>query len=209
MSSNQAGLSTGDMASRILEKEPEKLLNELKEKQKSLGLRDMKPTRNQGILQQLKDIDEEKNNILDRMQMEKENRLRRTAEQRKANQKSFKEKLAMYLNQQERKAKDAYGKRRIVFSDGGFEECLDGIRMTSCRVLVKEIRDEQRDLILVPESHTEKFPKNTVVAVADDVDEVNVGDVVIADAYAGIEVVSQGNVYRILFDSDILCKLEN
>ncbi len=202
------GITTDGTKQRILETEPEKLNEELKEKQKAVGLSNMVPTHNQNTLQQLKDIENEKNNIIERMQMEKEKRLKRTAEERKANQKSFKEKLAMYLAQQERKALADYNERRLVFTGGGFEDYLETIHMMPCRVLVKEIREEQNGVIAIPQSHTEKFPKNKVIAVADDVDEVNVGDVVIAEAYAGIEVVSDGNVYRILFDSDILCVLE-
>ena len=189
------------------ETEPEKLKEELKAKEKELGLRDMVPTRNQDVIQQLKDIEAEKNNILDRMQMEKEKRLKRTAEEKKAKEKPFKEKLALYLAKQERRAASDYAARRLVFSEGEFEACLDTIRMMPCRVLVQEIREEMNGMLAIPQSHTEKFPRNRVVAVADDVDEIAVGDTVIADAYAGIEVVSGGNVYRILFESDILCKV--
>ena len=202
------GISTDGVKDRILEHEPEKFHEELRAREKELGLRDMVPTHNQDVVQQLKDIEAEKNNIVERMQMEREKRLKRTAEERKANQKSFKEKLNMYLAQQERKAIGDYKSRRIVFTGGGFEEYLDTIRMMPCRVLVKEMRETYNGAIEIPQSHTEKFPRNVVVAVADDVDGIGVGDIVIAEAYAGIEVVSQGNVYRILFDSDILCVLE-
>ena len=202
------GISTDGVKDRILEHEPEKFHEELRAREKELGLRDMVPTHNQDVVQQLKDIEAEKNNIVERMQMEREKRLKRTAEERKANQKSFKEKLNMYLAQQERKAAGDYKSRRIVFTGGGFEEYLDTIRMMPCRVLVKEMRETYNGAIEIPQSHTEKFPRNVVVAVADDVDGIGVGDIVMAEAYAGIEVVSQGNVYRILFDSDILCVLE-
>ena len=202
------GISTDGVKDRILEHEPEKFHEELRAREKELGLRDMVPTHNQDVVQQLKDIEAEKNNIVERMQMEREKRLKRTAEERKSNQKSFKEKLNMYLAQQERKAAGDYKSRRIVFTGGGFEEYLDTIRMMPCRVLVKEMRETYNGAIEIPQSHTEKFPRNVVVAVADDVDGIGVGDIVIAEAYAGIEVVSQGNVYRILFDSDILCVLE-
>ena len=202
------GISTDGVKDRILEHEPEKFHEELRAREKELGLRDMVPTHNQDVVQQLKDIEAEKNNIVERMQMEREKRLKRTAEERKANQKSFKEKLNMYLAQQERKAIGDYKSRRIVFTGGGFEEYLDTIRMMPCRVLVKEMRETYNGAIEIPQSHTEKFPRNVVVAVADDVDGIGVGDIVIVEAYAGIEVVSNGNVYRILFDSDILCVLE-
>ena len=203
------GISTDGVRDRILEHEPEKLHEELRAKEKELGLRDMVPTHKQDVVQQLKDIEAEKNNIVERMQMEKERRLKRTEEERKANQKSFREKLSMYLAQQERKAVGDYRSRRIVFAGGGFEEYLDTIRMMPCRVLVREMREAHNGAIEIPQSHTEKFPRNVVVAVADDADGIGVGDIVIAEAYAGIEVVSQGNVYRILFDSDILCVLEH
>ena len=203
------GISTDGVRDRILEHEPEKLHEELRAKEKELGLRDMVPTHKQDVVQQLKDIEAEKNNIVERMQMEKERRLKRTEEERKANQRSFREKLSMYLAQQERKAVGDYRSRRIVFAGGGFGEYLDTMRMMPCRVLVKEMRETHNGAIEIPQSHTEKFPRNVVVAVADDVDGIGVGDIVIAEAYAGIEVVSQGNVYRILFDSDILCVLEH
>lgn len=203
------GISTDGVRDRILEHEPEKLHEELRAKEKELGLRDMVPTHKQDVVQQLKDIEAEKNNIVERMQMEKERRLKRTEEERKANQRSFREKLSMYLAQQERKAVGDYRSRRIVFTGGGFEEYLDTIRMMPCRVLVKEMRETHNGAIEIPQLHTEKFPRNVVIAVADDVDGIGVGDIVVAEAYAGIEVVSQGNVYRILFDSDILCVLEH
>ena len=202
------GISTDGVKDRILEHEPEKFHEELRAREKELGLRDMVPTHNQDVVQQLKDIEAEKNNIVERMQMERERRLKRTAEERKANQKSFKEKLNMYLAQQERKAVGDYKSRRIVFTGGGFEEYFDTIRMMPCRVLVKEMRETHNGAIEIQQSHTEKFQRNVVVAVADDVDGSGGGDIVMAEAYAGIEVVSNGNVYRILFDSDILCVLE-
>ena len=202
------GISTDGTKQHILENEPEKLKDELKAKQKELGLADMVPTHEQDTIQQLKDIQDEKNNILERMQMEKEKRLKRTAEERKAKQKTFKEKLNLYLAQQERKALADYNSRRLIYLDGEFEDYIGTIRMMPCRVLVKEIREEQNGLITLPVSHTEKYPKNVVLCVADDVDDIEIGDTVIAEAYAGIEIVSDKNIYRILFDKDILLKLE-
>ena len=94
------GISTDGVRDRILEHEPEKLHEELRAKEKELGLRDMVPTHKQDVVQQLKDIEAEKNNIVERMQMEKERRLKRTEEERKANQRAFREKMSMYLAQQ-------------------------------------------------------------------------------------------------------------
>lgn len=203
---NQGGLSTGDVARRVLEREPEKLQEELKARQKELGLRDMIPKHNQGVFQQLADVDAEKHNIEDQMAKAREEREKRTAEERKAKQKSFKEKLRLYLMQQERKALDAYNKRRIVFDD--FEE--DKLRMLSFRVLIKQLNPihKEGELIEVPDTHSDKYPQNVVICVGDGVDEIEVGDVVVADAYAGIEIVKGKEIYRIVYDEDILFKME-
>lgn len=205
---NQGGLSTGDVARRVLEREPEKLQEELKARQKELGLRDMIPKHNQGVFQQLADVDAEKHNIEDQMAKAREEREKRTAEERKAKQKSFKEKLRLYLMQQERKALDAYNKRRIVFDD--FEE--DKLRMLSFRVLIRQripIHSED-ELIEVPESfdRSDPYPQNDVVCIGDGVDGIEVGDVVVAEKYAGVEIVKGKEIYRIVYDEDILFKVE-
>lgn len=199
------GLNTSRESERILKNEPEKLHEELKEKQKELGLRDMIPNRNQNVLQQLKDIEAEKNNIADQMQKAREAREKRTAEQRKARQFTFKQKLDMYLAQKERKEARAYESRRIVYDE--FDETR--IRMLPFRVLVREDKLEQTDeLIVRPETMKERHPRNTVVCVGDGIDELQSGDKVLVDTYAGVEIDCGKEKYRIVFVDDILLKLE-
>jgi len=205
---NQGGLSTGDMARKVLEKEPEKLDEELKARQKELGLRDMVPTHKQDVLQQLSDIEAERHNIEDQMAKAREAREKRTAEERKAKEKSFKEKLRLYLMQKERKALDAYNRRRIVYDD--FDESR--IRMLSFRVLIRQripVHSED-ELIEVPESfdRSDPYPQNDVVCVGDGVDGIETGDVVVAERYAGVEIACGNEIYRIVYDSDILFKIE-
>lgn len=206
----QGGLSTGDMARKVAENEPEKLREELKARQKELGLDTMIPTKDQDILQQLEDIGVERNNILDQMQKAKEARIKRTAEERKAKQKTLNQKLKMYFAQQERKAKQAYDSRRLVYLGGGFDKYEGSIRMTSFRVLLKEIVDGEHEEkgIIVPETHTERFPHYKVLAVGDGCDGIEDGMTVIVEAYAGTEVVSGKDVYRIVTCDDILGEVE-
>lgn len=206
----QGGLSTGDMARKVVENEPEKLQEELKARQRELGLDNMVPNKNQDILQQLEDIGVEKNNILDQMQKAKEERLKKTEEQKKAKQKTMNQKLKMYFAQQERKAKQAYDSRRLVYLGGGFDQYEGSIRMTSFRVLLKEIVDGEHEEkgVIVPETHTERFPHYKVLAVGDGCDGIEDGMTVIVEAYAGTEVVSGKDVYRIVTCDDILGEVE-
>ena len=207
--SMQGGLSTGDTAKRVMENEPEKLKEELKARQKELGLEGMIPTKNQNVLQQLDDIKNEKNNILDQMQKAKEARIKRTAEERKANQKTVNEKLKMYFAQQERKMKQAYDSRRLVYSGDEFSKYEPTVRMTLFRVLLKEIRDDnEREGIIIPETHTERFPRYAVIAVGDGCDGIEEGMVVLVEAYAGTEIVSGKDTYRIVTCDDIFGEVE-
>ena len=202
--SMQGGLSTGDTAKKVMEHEPEKLVEELKARQKELGLANMVPTRHQNVLQQLDDIKNEKNNILDQMQKAKEERIKRTAEERQAKEKTVNEKLKMFFAQKERKAKQAYDSRRLVYLDGGFSQYEPTIRMMSFRVLLKEIPEEgERDGIIVPETHTERYPEYSVIAVGDGCDGIKDGMVVLVEAYAGTEIVSGKDTYRIVTCDDI------
>ena len=165
----------------------------------------MVPTRNQDVLQQLADIDAEKNNIKERMAEAKEAREKKSAEERKAKQKSFDEKYRMYLIQQERKARTEYGNRRMVIDD--FDESR--IRMLPFRVLVKELAPKREEGgIALPEMQ-ERHPRNVVLCVGDGIDEIAVGDIVVADAYSGVEIARGADRFRILLDSDILFKVED
>ena len=204
----QAGMSTGDLARKVAENEPEKLREELKARQKELGLDNMIPKKNQDVLQQLDDINLEKNNILDQMQKAKEARLKRTAEERKAKQKTLNQKAKMYFAQRERKARQAYESRRIVFH-GGFSEYEDSIRMLPYRVMLKQLEQEQeKGGILLPESHGERFPRYLVVAVGDGSDGVEKGMTVVVEPWAGVEIVSGKDVYRAVTCDDILAEVE-
>lgn len=209
--SKQAGLSTSDVANKVFEREPEKLAQELKARQKELGLDAMRPTHNQDILQQLDDIKNEKNNIIDVMQKEKEARLKRTAEERKAKQKTPKQKLLAIQAYQERKAKEAYASRRMVFLGGGFDKYEETVKMMPYRVLLKEIKtgEQNADGIIVPETHTERYPHYAVLAIGDDCDGIEKGKIVIVEAYAGTEIVSAKDVYRIVTCDDILGEVQN
>lgn len=204
--SKQGGLSTGDVAGKVLEKEPEKLKEELKSKQKELGLRDMIPKGNQDLLQQLTDIGVEASHIKEQMAEAKERRLKRTAEERKAKVMPMNERLRLYLMKQERQAKQAYDSRRIVFHGGGFSQYEDSIIMTSYRVLLKKIDIGERNDggIVIPESNAERFPKYKVIAVGAGSDGIEEGMTVIVEPYAGTEVVSDENIYLILTCCDIL-----
>ncbi len=203
------GKWTGEAAQRALEKEPEKLTRELREKQKELGLENMIPTRNQDVLQQLTDIDAERNNIIEAMQKAKEERVKRTAQERKAKEKTFSEKLKLALAQQERKARHAYESRRVVFD--GFSQYEGTVRMLPFRVLVKveKGRPVGDGSIVLPEDYGGDMPLLRVLCVGDGVDEVEVGDVVLTDKYAGVEIVDGGNIYRILYGVDVLCRVED
>ena len=205
---NQGGMSTSDMARKVMEREPEKLRQELKDRQKELGLRDMIPKGGQDVLQQLTDIDAEKNNILETMQQEKEKRLKRTAEERKAKEKTYNEKLKIFLAQKERKAKTAFDNRRVVYQ--GFGEYEDTIKMLPFRVLLKEepAKECKDGMIVLPERRDEKYPLLKVVCVGEYVDGVSKGDTVIVERFSGIEIVDGKEVYRIVYDVDILCNVE-
>lgn len=208
--SKQGGLSTGDVASKVLENEPEKLKAELKAKQKELGLQDMIPTHKQDLLQQLTDIGVEASHIQEQMAEAKEKRLKRTAEERKAKVMPMNERVRLYLMKQERQAKQAYDSRRIVFNDGGFSQYEDSITMTSYRVLLKKIGVGERNDggVVIPESNAERLPKYGVISVGAGSDGIEEGMTVIVEPYAGTEIVSDGNVYRILTYCDILGTIE-
>ena len=105
---------------KILRNDSGKLQGEVKAKQKSLGLERMKPMKNQGLYQQLEDMDVEKNHIQEVMKYTHERNLKKKEEQKKAKAKSQKEILAMILAHEERKSREAFDGRRIVFIDGTF-----------------------------------------------------------------------------------------
>ena len=203
------GISTDGVKQRILENEPEKLNEAIREKAESIGVASVTSLKGKNQLEQLKDMEEYGSMMSESIQEQKEKREHNTRERQRNHHIPFKVGLRRYLENKERKNKADYNKRRIVFSGGGFRTLEEKLKMLPCRVLVKEILEtHESGLIAIPETHTEKYPKNKVVCVGEGVDGVCVGDIVVAEAYAGIEVVSDGEIYRILMDSDLLYKVE-
>lgn len=204
-----AYINTSDEKARILKNEKGKLQEEIKQRSKSVGLRRMEPRHNQDEYQQLNDLEREENHIKELMTEEKEKRIKRQNEERKRKRKSFKENLKLYFAQQERKSREAYEQRRIVFRDGGFDEFEKKMRMSSCRVLLKEIKVEKNDGIFIPEIHNNNHEKTyKIVKIGKKCnDALKINDVVIVEAYCGIEIVSKDDVYRIVTDNDIICIL--
>ena len=84
------------------------------------------------------------------------------------------------------------------------------IRPLADRVLVEPKEAETRTAsgIFIPDTAKEKPQQGTVVAVGngkkDEPMEVKVGDKVLYGKYAGTEIHSEGNVYMIMRQSDIL-----
>jgi hypothetical protein len=93
----------------------------------------------------LEDIKNEQSHIHEQMEAAKEERLKRTAEEKKAKRKSFNEQLKMYLERRERLDKQDYEKRRITYLGGGFEQYEEVIKVTPFRVLVKEVKQFEFD----------------------------------------------------------------
>lgn len=204
------GITTDGTKQKILENEPKKLDQAIKEKAKSLGLTDIQNLKGKNQLEQLKDMEEYGALMSESIQEQKEIREHKTRERQRNYHISSKVALRRFLESQERKSKAEYDKRRIVFLDGGIRELESQLKMLPFKVLVKEIKDDKKqdELIAIPGTHTEKHPRYFVVCVGEGVDEISIGDVVIVEAYAGVEIVSDGSVYRILNDCDILCKVE-
>lgn len=204
-----AYISTSDEKNRILEKEKDKLQKEIKQKEKAIGLREMKPLKEKNEYEQLYDLKVEENNIKESMAYAKEQRIKKQEEEKKRKRKSFEENLKLYFAQVERKSKEKYNKRRIVFRDGGFDKFEPKIKMMSCRVLLKEIKkDEMQDGIVIPDIHENKNKFYKVIAIGEGCNEaLRINDQVMVESYSGIEIVSKQDIYRIVTDSDILCIL--
>ena len=84
------------------------------------------------------------------------------------------------------------------------------IKPLADRVLVepKEAETKTASGLFIPDNAKEKPQEGTVLAVGpgkkDEPMEVKVGDKVLYGKYAGTEIHSEGNVYMILRQSDIL-----
>lgn len=194
---------------KILRNDSHKLNEEIKAKQKELGLRDMIPQGNQNAYRQLEDIKNESSHIREQMTQAKEERLKRAAEEKKAKEKTFNEKLRMYLAKREKMDKNDYEKRRITYLGGGFEKYEDIVKVTPFRVLTKEIKDIEKGGIFLTENHFDKMAKYQVVCFGEGVYDLNEGDIVLLEPYSGIEIVSNKEKYRITFIEDVLVKLED
>lgn len=194
---------------KILRNDSHKLNEEIKAKQKELGLRDMIPQGNQNAYRQLEDIKNESSHIREQMTQAKEERLKRAAEEKKAKEKTFNEKLRMYLAKREKMDKNDYEKRRITYLGGGFEKYEDIVKVTPFRVLTKEIKNTEKGGIFLTENHFDKMAKYQVVCFGEGVYDLNEGDIVLLEPYSGIEIVSNKEKYRITFIEDVLIKLED
>lgn len=194
---------------KILRNDSHKLKEEIKAKQKELGLRDMIPQGNQNAYRQLEDIKNESSHIREQMTQAKEERLKRAAEEKKAKEKTFNEKLRMYLAKREKMDKNDYEKRRITYLGGGFEKYEDIVKVTPFRVLTKEIKNTEKGGIFLTENHFDKMAKYQVVCFGEGVYDLNEGDIVLLEPYSGIEIVSNKDKYRITFIEDVLVKLED
>ena len=103
-----------DEKRRIAENDKEKLQEEIKAKTKELGLRGMKPISNQSEYQQLDDLKNNKEQIIEIMQEAKEKRI---AKEKRKKEYEREERMRnaekRYFMMKERKAKEAYEKRKI------------------------------------------------------------------------------------------------
>lgn len=77
------------------------------------------------------------------------------------------------------------------------------------RVLLKPIEQEEKTAsgIIIPDNAKEKPQEAEVVAVADDVKSVKVGDKALYGKYAGTEVTHKGTKYLIMKEDEILAVL--
>ena len=193
----------------ILRNDKEKLDAEIKARAKQLGLKDMIPQNNQDPYRQFEDMKNEAYHIQELMQDAKEKRLKRNEEKRKAQRKPFNEQLRLYFARLERQDAQQFAARRIVFRDGGFEAYEKRIRMTCCRVLLRQLEtgETSRDGVVV-NARRERFPKFVVIAVWDGCDELIPGDVVFVRPYSGTEIISREFVYRTVMIDDVLCRIE-
>lgn len=192
----------------ILRNDKNKLQKQIKEKQKSLGLRGMIPQNNQNQYTQLNDINNEQNHIRETMTKAKEQRIKRMEEQRKANRKSYRENLKVYLQRKEDDLKRSFNNRRITYRDKDFSLYEDTIKMTSSLVLLKQIKKDNIGGIALISDFKDKDSQFKVISFSDDCNDIEKGDTVMIVPYCGIEIISQQNIYRIVVVQDILLKVD-
>ena len=175
-------VSTSNDKDKILKGDKDKLNEEVKSKEKELGLEGIRPLHGQNAYQQLKDLNNEAGHIQEIMGASKEATQKKKAAEREAKRKPLSEQLKMYFAQEERKARGEYESRRLVFLDGGFDEYEDTIRMMPYRVLLKRMPAVNGNGgIVMPDTHFEKFSKYRVVAFGDGCYDIEIGDTVMVE----------------------------
>lgn len=107
-------VSGSDEKRRIAERDADKLRQEIKAKTKELGVREIRPLDNQSEYKQLEDLENNKEKILEEMQELKERRIARDKRKKEyEREKRMKNAAEKYFAMKERKAKEAYEKRKI------------------------------------------------------------------------------------------------
>jgi chaperonin GroES len=74
------------------------------------------------------------------------------------------------------------------------------------RVLVERVEEKNTTAsgIIIPDNAKEKPSQAKVVAIGNEVEDINVNDVVVFGKYSGTELVLEGKDYLVLETSDIL-----
>lgn len=108
------GIITDSTKGRILDNDKQKLREQLSYRQSELGLRGMKPMRNQNELQQLEDIQNNQNKIRQQMQQATE-RSKKTRQKKRKQQQAQRMKKApqIYMRKKKMMQKMAFQKRKI------------------------------------------------------------------------------------------------
>jgi chaperonin GroES len=74
------------------------------------------------------------------------------------------------------------------------------------RLLVERVEEPTTTAsgIIIPDNAKEKPSRGKVLAIGNDVEEVNVNDIVVFGKYAGTDLVLEDNEYLVLEVSDVL-----
>ncbi len=77
------------------------------------------------------------------------------------------------------------------------------------RVLVKQEKAETKTKsgLIIPDSAQEKQPKAKVIAIGNEIKNININDTVLYSSFSGTEISHNGEKYLMLELSDILAKL--
>lgn len=78
------------------------------------------------------------------------------------------------------------------------------------RVLIERTQEENKTAsgIIIPDNAKEKPLQAKVIAVGNEVEEINVGDTVVFAKYSGTELALEGKEYLVLNSDDILGIIE-